>query len=152
MWRQEVVDADSHRFVTSSVRQRGLSLPHLRDSTTSELATTTAPTLVDKKEDEEYNPFVDEVGDVADQESALYEALYKKKAASTGDELSASVVAGLLKESGADTSVLRRVWDAAKKAPDVPHGTKGTMNFKEFVVACKLTVKAGGSFAASSGA
>jgi len=110
-------------------------------------AINTAPTLVGKEEDEEDNPFMNEV---ADQESAIYEALYKKKAASTGDELGAFVVAGLLKESGADTSVLRRVWNAAKKAPDVPHGAKGKMNFKEFVLACKLTVKAGGSFAASS--
>ena len=108
-----------------------------------------APTLVDKEEDEEGNPFADEVGD---QESAIYEALYKKKAASTGDELGASVVAGLLKESGADTRVLREAWNTAKNAPDVPHGAKSKMNFKEFVVACKLTVKAGGTFAASSGA
>ena len=76
--------------------------------------------------------------------------MYMKKAASTDDELGAAVVAGLLQESGADTKVLRQVWNAAKKAPDVPHGAKGKMNFQEFVVACKLTVEAGGSFAASS--
>lgn len=110
-------------------------------------ATTSAPNLVDKDEDEEDNPFADEV---ADQENAIYEALYKKKAASTGDELGASVVAGLLKESGLNTAVLRQVWNDAKKSPDVPHGAKGKMNFQEFVVACKLTIEAGGTFAASS--
>jgi len=106
------------------------------------------PTSVNDEdgEDEEDNPFADEA---ADEETAVYEALYKKKAASTDVELGAAVVAGLLKESGADVKVLRQVWNDAKKAPDVPHGAKGKMNFNEFVVACKLTVKAGGNFASS---
>ena len=103
---------------------------------------------VDDEEDEEENPFADE--DAADQEVAIYEALFKKKAASTDVELGAAVVAGLLKESGADVKVLRQVWKEAKKAPDTPHGAKGMMNFQEFVAACKLTVKAGGTFASTS--
>ena len=109
---------------------------------------TAAPASAANDEDEEANPFADEVNE--SDECVVYEALYMKKAASTDDELGAAVVAGLLQESGADTKVLRQVWNAAKKAPDVPHGAKGKMNFQEFVVACKLTVEAGGSFAASS--
>ena len=141
-----------HRMVVEMAAQRPNSMktfvePLWPKDTTATSATTTAPTLVDTEEDEEGNPFVDKV---ADQEGAIYEALYKKKAASTGDELSASVVAALLEESGASTRVLRSVWNAAKKEPNVPHGAKSKMNFKEFVVACKLTVKAGGTFAASS--
>jgi hypothetical protein len=96
--------------------------------------------------DEEDNPFAD---DAADEENVIYEALFKQKAASTDVELSAAVVAGLLKKSGAATKVLRQVWNDAKKVPDVPHGAIGKMNFLEFVVACKLTVKAGGNFASS---
>jgi len=37
VWRQEAAGADSNRSFSSSVRQRGLSLPLLRDSTTSGL-------------------------------------------------------------------------------------------------------------------
>ena len=107
-------------------------------------ATTTAPTSVVDEGDEEDNPFADEE---ADQENAIYEALYKKKVASTTDDLGAAEAAALLKESGLDQKALRSVWNAAKKDPAVQHGSKGKMNFDEFVCACKLAEEAGGTFA-----
>jgi len=56
-------------------------------------------------------------------------------------------VAALLEESGLDKTALRSVWNAAKKDPAVQHGSKGKMNFDEFVCACKLAEEAGGTFA-----
>eukprot|EP00729_Bicosta_minor_P009391 gene9391-16078_t len=79
-----------------------------------------------------------------------YEALFLKVAASKDEEVGAAKIATLLKTTGLSQKILRDVWNASKKAPDVPHGAKGKMNFNEFVVACKLTVEAGGSFASSS--
>ena len=59
-------------------------------------------------------------------------------------------MAALLRESGLDQKALKFVWSTAKKDPAVQHGLKAKMNFDEFVLACKLAVKAGGTFAASA--
>lgn len=77
----------------------------------------------------------------------IYEPLYTKKAASTIDHLGEAEVVELLKESGLDQKALRSVWIAAKADPAVQHGANGKMNFDEFVLACRLAVKAGGTFA-----
>ena len=118
-------------------------------------ATPTASASINKVDEgnngnEEGNPFADAEGIIAHQEDEIYEALFKKKAASITDDLGAVEVAALLRESGLDQKALKFVWSTAKKDPAVQHGLKAKMNFDEFVLACKLAVKAGGTFAASA--
>ena len=57
--------------------------------------------------------------------------------------LKAVAASTLLRESGLEKSALRKVWGRAKHDPSVP---KDSMNLAEFLLACKLVVKAGGKF------
>ena len=63
--------------------------------------------------------------------------------------LSAKDAGALLSKSGLAQPLLRKIWVAAKKS-----GGKtmpGKMNMAEFIVACDMAIKAGGSFAGAGG-
>ena len=72
--------------------------------------------------------------------TALFESANPANGLLTATE--ASIV---LQESGLEKSALRKVWGQAK-AKHEPSVPKNSMNLAQFLLACKLVVKAGGKF------